>query len=335
VRYLLRHTDAQVVNLDRLTYAGNLESLADVAGSPQYAFVQANICDSAKVREVFCEYRPSGLFHLAAESHVDRSIDGPAPFISTNIMGTFILLTEALRYYEGLDDEGRQKFRFLHVSTDEVFGSLGAEGQFTEDTAYRPNSPYSASKAASDHLVRAWQRTYGLPAVITNSSNNYGPYQFPEKLIPVVILSALEGKPIPVYGAGKNVRDWIYVEDHARALTMVMEAGIVGARYNVGGLCEKQNLEVVETVCGVMDELRPLPGGRKYRQQIAFVEDRPGHDFRYAIDSSKLVGELGWRPLWDFPAGIKATVAWYLENGPWWRRILSGEYRLERLGVKR
>jgi dTDP-glucose 4,6-dehydratase len=333
VRYLLTRTEHTVVNVDRLTYAGNLESLAEALPSERYHFEQSDVCDAAEMERIFAEYRPDAVMHLAAESHVDRSIDGAADFIQTNIVGTYTLLQAARAHWSALDADARQSFRFLHVSTDEVFGSLGAEGFFVETTPYSPRSPYSASKASSDHLVRAWQHTYGLPTLITNCSNNYGPYQFPEKLIPVVILNALQGKPIPVYGRGDNVRDWLYVDDHVRALLTVLESGEVGETYNIGGHNEKSNLEVVHTICSLLDELVERPAVGRHAELITFVKDRPGHDWRYAIDAGKIGRELGWLPQESFETGLGKTVRWYLENREWCDRILSGSYRLERLGL--
>ncbi len=331
VRKLVRETDYTVVNVDKLTYAGNLESLADVEASPRYHFERADVADAARLRALFAEYRPAGVLHLAAESHVDRSIDGPGEFVHTNVVGTFALLQESLRYWrEALGGGGG--FRFLHVSTDEVFGSLGPTGFFTEETPYAPNSPYSASKAASDHLVRAWHHTYGLPAVTTNCSNNYGPYQFPEKLIPLVIQRALAGQPLPVYGRGENVRDWLYVDDHADALIAAFERGRPGETYNVGGDSELRNLDVVRALCALLDELAPDPAG-PYARLVAFVADRPGHDARYAIDASKAARELGWAPRETFATGLRKTVAWYLANRRWSERVLSGAYRAGRLGL--
>ena len=332
VRQLIGETDAEVLNLDKLTYAGNLSSLRDVSGSPRYRFVQADICDAAAVSKVFSEFHPDAVMHLAAESHVDRSIDGPLAFVNTNVLGTATLLDAATAYWRTLDAERRAAFRFQHISTDEVFGSLGPTGFFTESTPYDPRSPYSASKAASDHLVKAWGHTYGLPVLLTNCSNNYGPYHFPEKLIPLVILNALDGKPLPIYGKGDNIRDWLFVDDHARALRCVLERGKPGDTYNVGGHNERTNLQVVQTVCDTLDELAPLPEGRSYRAQITFVTDRPGHDLRYAIDPSKIESELGWRPQENFETGIRKTVRWYLENDWWWRPIRENKYAGERLG---
>ena len=329
-RHLVRDTEATVLVVDKLTYAGNMESLKEVAGSPRYSFLRADICDQAAMDKAFADFRPDTIFHLAAESHVDRSIDGPGEFIRTNVVGTATLLQSALAWWRA-----NPQFRFQHISTDEVYGSLGAEGFFTEKTPYAPHSPYSASKAASDHLVRAWHDTYGLPTLITNCSNNYGPYHFPEKLIPLVILNALDGKPLPVYGAGANVRDWLHVEDHVAALCLVNEKGVPGETYNVGGRNERTNLEVVRTICRILDELRPRADGTSYESLITFVKDRPGHDLRYAIDPSKLMDELGWKPRHTFDTGIRATVLWYLENGWWWRPIREAKYSGQRLGVAR
>ena len=321
-----------VLVFDKLTYAGNLDSLAPIASNPRYRFVRGDICDQAAVRHAFAEFRPDVVMHLAAESHVDRSIDGPAAFIETNVVGTFVMLDAALAYWRSLDRQAADNFRFMHISTDEVFGSLGETGLFDEDTPYAPNSPYSASKAGSDHLVRAWRETYGLPTIVTNCSNNYGPYHFPEKLIPLTILNALEGKPLPVYGRGENVRDWLFVNDHAAALMLVAHKGLVGQSYNVGGRNEKKNIEVVETICAILDELRPRPAAPR-RDLITFVVDRPGHDLRYAIDCSKIERELGWRPNETFETGLRKTVLWYLENRAWWQAIRDGKYRGERLGA--
>lgn len=333
VRQLIAETDAQVCNVDKLTYAGNLASLGSARDDPRHHFRQADICDAAAMAAIFAEFRPDAVMHLAAESHVDRSIDGPAEFIQTNVVGTFTMLDVATAWWKGLDDPGKAAFRFHHISTDEVFGSLGDEGFFREDTAYDPRSPYSASKASSDHLVRAWHHTHGLPVVVTNCSNNYGPYHFPEKLIPLVILKAISGQPLPVYGDGSNVRDWLYVEDHARALRLVVDKGAVGQTYCVGGNAERTNLAVVHAICDRLDAVRPRADGQSYRQQITFVTDRPGHDFRYAIDASKLKNELGWEPSLAFEEGIARTVSWYLDNEPWWRAIQEGSYHGERLGV--
>jgi dTDP-glucose 4,6-dehydratase len=322
-----------VVNVDKLTYAGNLDSLAEVAESPHYAFERVDVCDAPALREVFERRRPTAVMHLAAESHVDRSIDGPRAFVDTNVVGTFTLLQEARRYWSGLRGEAADRFRLLHVSTDEVFGSLGDEGHFTETTPYDPSSPYSATKAASDHLVQAWHRTYGLPCVVTNCSNNYGPYQFPEKLIPLTILNALAGEPLPVYGRGENVRDWLFVDDHAEALLAVLERGRVGETYTIGGRSERRNVDVVHAVCDLVDELRPDARLGSRRALVRFVNDRPGHDLRYAIDPSKIERELGWTPSETFESGLRRTVAWYLDNAWWWTRVRSGVYRGERLGL--
>jgi dTDP-glucose 4,6-dehydratase len=317
----------EVVNLDALTYAANLANLDSVAGSNRYAFEHADIRDRAALDRILAAHAPDAVMHLAAESHVDRSIDGPAAFVDTNVTGTYTLLEAARAFWDG----GARPFRFHHVSTDEVYGSLGPEGRFTETTPYAPNSPYSASKAASDHLVRAWGETYGLPVVISNCSNNYGPFHFPEKLIPVAILAALEGRPIPVYGTGANVRDWLYVEDHARALLAVVQHGRTGESYNIGGDAEATNLEIVRRICALMDEMRPA--GAPHDRLIAFVADRPGHDFRYAIDASKIRAELGWAPSVTLDEGLRRTVAWYLENAPWWQAIRARGHRSERLGL--
>ena len=331
VRLLIQETDVEVVNVDKLTYAGNLASLASVAKSPRYRFVQADICDTAVMGNLFAHTRPDAVMHLAAESHVDRSIDGPAAFIGTNIVGTYTLLEAARAYWSTLPAARKEAFRFHHISTDEVYGSLGAEGLFTETTPYAPTSPYSASKASSDHLVRAWHHTYGLPTVVTNCSNNYGPYHFPEKLIPLMILNGLEGKPLPVYGTGTNVRDWLYVEDHAQALWTVVTKGRVGETYNIGGEAERRNLDVVQQICDLLDDM--APGNRPRRELITFVADRPGHDARYAMDIRKISSELGWRPCETFESGLRKTVEWYLENRPWWEDIRSGRYAGERLGL--
>ncbi|TAJ27521.1 dTDP-glucose 4,6-dehydratase [Bosea sp. (in: a-proteobacteria)] len=332
VRKLIGETQHEVCVVDKLTYAGNLASLAPVSGSNRYRFEQADIGDGERMRALFAEFQPDIVMHLAAESHVDRSIDGPGDFIQTNIVGTFALLQEALRHWRSLEGEARERFRFHHISTDEVFGSLGEEGFFREDTAYQPNSPYSASKAASDHLVRAWHHTYGLPVVMTNCSNNYGPYHFPEKLIPLMIINALEGKPLPVYGNGMNIRDWLYVDDHADALLTVATKGAIGESYNIGGHNEKTNIDVVKGICAILDELRPDPAG-PHERLIAYVTDRPGHDARYAIDAGKIGRELGWTPKETFETGLRRTVEWYLANQTWWGDIRSGVYRGERLGA--
>jgi dTDP-glucose 4,6-dehydratase len=334
VRHLIRETEHQVLNVDALTYAGNLASVAPIADSNRYTFAQADICDAAEITRLVKDFRPDVITHLAAESHVDRSIDGPADFIQTNLVGTFTMLSAALDYWRGLDEAARDAFRFHHISTDEVFGALGDEGFFTEETSYDPRSPYSASKAGSDHLVRAWHHTYGLPVLVTNCSNNYGPYHFPEKLIPLIIIKSLHGEKLPVYGAGQNVRDWLYVDDHVRALTAVFERGVPGESYMIGGNSERKNLTVVETICDTLDRIQPRADGKSYREQISFVADRPGHDFRYAIDAGKLRRELGWQPRETFESGIASTIQWYLDNGDWWQPILSGAYAGERLGLK-
>ena len=333
IRHLIEDTDHQVVNLDKLTYAGNLESLASVSDSDRYQFEQVDICNAEALSQVFGRHKPQAVMHLAAESHVDRSIDGPADFIQTNIVGTYNLLETARTYWTDLNPTEKEAFRFHHISTDEVYGSLGATGLFTETTPYAPNSPYSASKASSDHLVRAWFHTFGFPVVTTNCSNNYGPYHFPEKLIPLMILNGLSEKKLPVYGKGDNVRDWLFVEDHAEALVTVLTKGTCGEVYNIGGNNEMTNLEVVEQICDSLDELRPPQNVAKRRDLITFVTDRPGHDMRYAIDASKIKRELNWEPKETFQTGLQKTVQWYLDNEPWWKRIQDGTYRGERLGV--
>jgi dTDP-glucose 4,6-dehydratase len=333
IRYLLTETEHRVINIDCLTYAGNLESLKSVSNHLNYHFEKIDIREAEALHRLFNQYKPDGVMHLAAESHVDRSIDGPAEFIQTNIIGTYNLLEAARQYWNTLQD--KNSFKFHHISTDEVYGSLGATGLFTEETGYQPNSPYSASKASSDHLVRAWHHTYGLPVVTTNCSNNYGPYHFPEKLIPLMILNALDGKPLPVYGNGQQIRDWLYVEDHARALVKVFLEGQVGETYNIGGHNEKKNLEVVHLICDLLEELAPNKPKdiQHYRDLITFVADRPGHDVRYAIDASKINRELGWAPIETFETGIRKTVQWYLDNEVWWKRVRDGSYRGERLGL--
>jgi len=340
IRHLINDTEHTVVNIDKLTYAGNLESLKSIQSNERYAFEQVDICDATELKRLFNENKPDIVMHLAAESHVDRSIDGPAEFIHTNIIGTFTLLEQARAYWNELDGDKKVNFKFHHISTDEVYGDLPHPDQvgnstlplpiFTEDTSYAPSSPYSASKAGSDHLVRAWQRTYGLPTLVTNCSNNYGPYHFPEKLVPLIILNALEGKPLPIYGSGNQIRDWLYVEDHARALVVVATKGKVGETYNIGGHNEKQNIEVVKTICEILDELVPL--NTKYSALITHVSDRPGHDMRYAIDASKIQRELGWVPLETFSSGMKKTVQWYLGNRVWCKHVQTGGYQRERLG---
>ena len=335
VRHIIQNTQDSVVNVDKLTYAGNLESLTEVADNPRYAFEQVDICDRAELDRVFAQHQPDAVMHLAAESHVDRSIDSASEFIQTNIVGTFNLLEAARAYWQQMPSEKREAFRFHHISTDEVYGDLhGTDDLFTETTPYAPSSPYSASKASSDHLVRAWLRTYGLPTIVTNCSNNYGPYHFPEKLIPLMILNALDGKPLPVYGDGMQIRDWLFVEDHARALYQIVTEGVVGETYNIGGHNEKANIEVVKTICTLLEELVPeKPAGVvRYEDLITFVQDRPGHDVRYAIDAAKIGRELGWKPQETFESGIRKTVQWYLDNKTWWQNVLNGSYRLERLG---
>ncbi|WP_282349043.1 dTDP-glucose 4,6-dehydratase [Pseudomonas sp. PS01301] len=328
IRHILANTDDAVVNVDKLTYAGNLDSLMGSERTPRYAFEHVDICDRAQMDRVFAEHRPDRVMHLAAESHVDRSITGPAAFVETNVIGTYTLLEAARQYWSQLDAEQQAAFRFHHISTDEVYGDLeGPEDLFTETTPYQPSSPYSASKASSDHLVRAWQRTYGLPTLVTNCSNNYGPCHFPEKLIPLIILNALEGKALPIYGKGNQIRDWLYVEDHARALYQVVTKGEVGETYNIGGHNEKQNIEVVHTVCALLDELCPQSPHRPHAQLITHVQDRPGHDVRYAIDASKIQRELGWTPVETFESGIRKTVQWYLDNPEWVNRVKSGAYQ--------
>ena len=336
VRHIIQNTQDSVVNVDKLTYAGNLESLTEVANNPRYAFEQVDICDRAELDRVFAQHQPDAVMHLAAESHVDRSIDSACEFIQTNIVGTFNLLEAARAYWQQMPSEKREAFRFHHISTDEVYGDLhGTDDLFTETTPYAPSSPYSASKASSDHLVRAWLRTYGLPTIVTNCSNNYGPYHFPEKLIPLMILNALDGKPLPVYGDGMQIRDWLFVEDHARALYQVVTEGVVGETYNIGGHNEKANIEVVKTICALLEEFVPeKPAGvARYEDLITFVQDRPGHDVRYAIDAAKIGRELGWKPQETFESGIRKTVQWYLDNKTWWQNVLNGSYRLERLGT--
>jgi dTDP-glucose 4,6-dehydratase len=332
VRHLLDHTGAHVINIDKLTYAANLSSIPQAAGHPRYAFAKVDIGNAAELRTLFERHRPHVVMNLAAESHVDRSIDAPATFIETNIVGTFTLLQEALRYWRGLDGAHRTAFRLLHVSTDEVFGTLGGDGVFTERSPYAPNSPYAASKAASDHLVRAWLKTYGLPTIVTNCCNNYGPYQFPEKLIPHMIIKGLAEEPLPVYGDGQNIRDWLYVEDHARALVLVLERGRVGETYNVGSRSERTNIDVVQTICDLLDRMAPTHAGSR-RRLISFVPDRPGHDRRYAIDPSKIESELGWRAQETFETGIEKTMRWFLDNRPWWQAILDRGYQARRIGV--
>ncbi|WP_413738016.1 dTDP-glucose 4,6-dehydratase [Sodalis sp. RH21] len=337
VRHIIENTQDQALVVDSLTYAGNLESLADVSNNDRYSFERVNICDRAELDRVFKQHQPDAVMHLAAESHVDRSIDGPSAFMETNIIGTYTLLEAARQYWLALDDKRKSAFRFHHISTDEVYGDLhGTDDLFTETTPYAPSSPYSASKASSDHLVRAWHRTYGLPTLVTNCSNNYGPYHFPEKLIPLTILNAIAGKPLPVYGNGAQIRDWLYVEDHARALYKVVTTGVLGETYNIGGHNERKNIEVVKTICALLDELVPnKPSGvSRYEDLITYVTDRPGHDLRYAIDGAKIKRELGWQPLETFESGIRKTVEWYLNNRTWWQRVQDGSYSGERLGLQ-
>ncbi len=332
VRHLLCDSEHDVINLDKLTYAGNPQSLADVADSPRYRFIQADLADPSVVREVVSETAPDAVMHLAAESHVDRSIDGPSEFIQTNIVGTFNLLDSSLRHVSALDAARRDRFRFLHVSTDEVYGSLGETGMFSESTRYDPHSPYAATKAASDHLARAWKTTFRLPVIVTNCSNNYGPYQFPEKLLPLMIIKCLSEEPLPVYGQGLNIRDWLYVEDHARALTTVLDKGRPGETYNIGGNSERRNIDLVHAICEILDELHPRASGKPHKDLITYVTDRPGHDFRYAIDSSKIQKELNWKPVHSLEQCLRLTVQWYLDHRKWWQDILAGNYHLQRLG---
>ena len=337
VRHIINNTQDEVLNVDKLTYAGNLNSLSSVNTNTRYQFSQADICDAAAMQHLFNTFKPDAVMHLAAESHVDRSIDGPAAFIETNIVGTYTLLEAARQYWKDLPADKKTNFRFHHISTDEVYGDLhGTDDLFTEETPYAPSSPYSASKAGSDHLVRAWQRTYGLPTVLTNCSNNYGPYHFPEKLIPLVILNALAGKQLPVYGKGNQIRDWLFVEDHARALYKVVTEGRVGETYNIGGHNEKQNIEVVRAICQLLEELAPNKPAdiENYTDLISYVADRPGHDLRYAIDAAKIQRELGWKPLESFETGLRKTVEWYLANNTWWQAVIDGSYKLERLGTE-
>ena len=333
-RFVNRYPGYNIINFDKLTYAGNLESLKEIEDSPLYRFAQLDICDAEGVRQLFDDFQPDAIMHLAAESHVDRSIDDPLCFVRTNVLGTANLLQCALDYWRNLPDDRRQTFRFQHISTDEVYGSLGPDGLFTEKTPYDPKSPYSASKASSDHLVRAWGHTFGLPVLLSNCSNNYGPYHFPEKLIPLIILNALDGKQLPIYGKGDNIRDWLFVEDHAKALWLINQKGVPGETYNIGGRNERTNLQVVQTVCRILDELRPKTQGR-YEDQIVFVADRPGHDRRYAIDADKLRNHLGWQPEENFDTGIRRTVQWYLDNAWWWQPIRERKYAGERLGQGR
>ncbi len=334
IRQYINETDHQVINIDALTYAGNLESLSDVQSNSRYCFEKADVRDKVQLEKVFNIHQPDAVMHLAAESHVDRSIDGPADFIQTNIVGTYNLLDVSKQYWQALDTKRKKQFRFHHISTDEVYGSLGDTGLFTEETPYQPRSPYSASKASSDHLVRAWFHTYGFPVLITNCSNNYGPYQFPEKLIPLVILNAVKGEPLPIYGKGENVRDWLYVDDHTAALRLILEKGKTGETYNIGGCNEKTNIEVVTHICNILDEMLPESKYKPHRNLITYVADRPGHDLRYAIDSEKLTKELSWKPQETFETGLYKTVKWYMGNNNWCQRVLDGSYKLERLGLQ-
>jgi dTDP-glucose 4,6-dehydratase len=335
IRHLIAESEHEVICVDKLTYAGNLDSLTPVASSPRYRFIKADICDAVRMKHVFAEFDPDAVVNLAAESHVDRSIDGPGVFVQTNVVGTYTLLEATRDHLSRLSNTRRSKFRFHQVSTDEVYGSLGDDGHFSETTPYDPRSPYSASKAASDHLVSAWGHTFEVPILISNCSNNYGPYQFPEKLIPLCIIKALAGEPLPVYGAGKNVRDWLYVDDHARGLRLVFENGTPGETYNIGGDAERQNIEVVETLCDILDRLRPRDNRSRHCELMQFVPDRPGHDLRYAIDATKIRQTLDWKPLQNFETGLEATVRWYLEHSEWWQPILQRRYGGERLGVAR
>ena len=334
IRFMLVNGFAErIINLDKLTYAGNPQNLLEYDNDKRYAFAQGDICDQELVQELFILLKPDVVVNFAAESHVDRSIDGPGDFVKTNISGTYVLLQEALRYYRSLNNDQQSRFRFHHISTDEVFGSLEEDGFFTEETSYDPSSPYSASKAASDHLVRAWQRTYGLPVIISNCSNNYGPYQFPEKLIPLMIINCLNEKPLPVYGTGENIRDWLFVDDHCDAIHTIIEKGEIAETYNIGGKNEIQNIDIVKTICNLLDNIRPSENLKSYQELITFVKDRPGHDFRYAIDSSKLQNKLGWTPKETFEMGIRKTIDWYLDNKTWWQDIQNNTYRQERLGA--
>ena len=336
IRYLMKETDYKVLNIDKLTYAGNLESLKDIFDNSRYFFKQIDICNTQEIEKAIFDFKPNAIMHLAAESHVDRSIDGPREFINTNILGTYTLLETSRKYWSLLTaNDNKSQFRFHHISTDEVYGSLGKSDFFTEKTSYKPNSPYSASKASSDHLVRAWYHTYGFPVVTTNCSNNYGPYQFPEKLIPLMIINAISGKPLPIYGKGDNIRDWLYVDDHAKALLNVLENGRLGETYNIGGLNEKTNLEIVHSLCEILDKLLPDSPYIPHKNLITYVTDRPGHDKRYAIDANKIKVELGWEPIETFDTGLYKTVKWYLANKQWWENILNGSYKGERLGLKR
>ena len=334
IHYLINNTDYQrIINLDKLTYAGNNENLSNIQQNIRYKFIKGNICDRQCIKKIFQDYSPNKIVHFAAESHVDRSIDGPKDFINTNIVGTSILLEESLSYYNKLKKLSKSSFKFHHISTDEVFGSLGEKGSFAEDSPYDPSSPYSASKASSDHLVRAWHRTFGLPVTISNCSNNYGPYQFPEKLIPLIIINCLSNKSLPVYGKGENIRDWLYVEDHCKAINLILQEGAIGDTYNIGGNNEISNLNIVESICTILDKLKPSNSGKSYNQMISFVKDRPGHDFRYAINTTKIKKDLNWEPKETFDSGLTKTIKWYLENENWWKKIQKNIYKQERIGV--
>ena len=334
IHYLINNTDYQrIINLDKLTYAGNNENLINIQQNIRYKFIKGNICDRQCIKKIFQDYSPNKIVHFAAESHVDRSIDGPKDFINTNIVGTLILLEESLSYYNKLKKLSKSSFKFHHISTDEVFGSLGEKGSFAEDSPYDPSSPYSASKASSDHLVRAWHRTFGLPVTISNCSNNYGPYQFPEKLIPLIIINCLSNKSLPVYGKGENIRDWLYVEDHCKAINLILQEGAIGDTYNIGGNNEISNLNIVESICTILDKLKPSNSGKSYKQLISFVKDRPGHDFRYAINTTKIKKDLNWEPKETFDSGLIKTIKWYLENEKWWIKTQKNIYKQERLGV--
>ena len=334
IHYLINNTDYQrIINLDKLTYAGNNENLINIQQNFRYKFIKGNICDRQCIKKIFQDYSPNKIVHFAAESHVDRSIDGPKDFINTNIVGTSILLEESLSYYNKLKKLSKSSFKFHHISTDEVFGSLGEKGSFAEDSPYDPSSPYSASKASSDHLVRAWHRTFGLPVTISNCSNNYGPYQFPEKLIPLIIINCLSNKSLPVYGKGENIRDWLYVEDHCKAINLILQEGAIGDTYNIGGNNEISNINIVESICTILDKLKPSNSGKSYKQLISFVKDRPGHDFRYAINTTKIKKDLNWEPKETFDSGLTKTIKWYLENENWWKKIQKNIYKQERIGV--
>ena len=334
IHYLINNTDYQrIINLDKLTYAGNNENLINIQQNIRYKFIKGDICDRQCIKKIFQDYSPNKIVHFAAESHVDRSIDGPKDFINTNIVGTSILLEESLSYYNKLKKLSKSSFKFHHISTDEVFGSLGEKGSFVEDSPYDPSSPYSASKASSDHLVRAWHRTFGLPVTISNCSNNYGPYQFPEKLIPLIIINCLSNKSLPVYGKGENIRDWLYVEDHCKAINLILQEGAIGDTYNIGGNNEISNINIVESICTILDKLKPSNSGKSYNQMISFVKDRPGHDFRYAINTTKIKKDLNWEPKETFDSGLIKTIKWYLENENWWKKTQKNIYKQERLGV--